>query len=203
MMLSDFDIKKAIKDGELVIKPFKETQIGPASYDLLLGNKIRIFKPTEHACIDVKNYRDDFKYIHKTKNKIIEHCTYTDLITSKDPFVLHQGEFVLCDTVEYFEFSKNLAGQLMGKSSIGRLGVIVHVTAGFFDPGFKGFGTLEMANLGKISVKFYPGMKIAQMAFYKLITPCKIPYNERKGSKYIKNNQAAESRISQDFNKKK
>ncbi len=199
MMLSDVDIKKAIKNGDLIIKPFNKKQLGPASYDLILGNKIRLFKSTEHACIDIKNYQDSFRYTHKYNNKIIEHYTYTDLITSKDPFVLHPGEFVLCDTMEYVEFSKNFAGQIMGRSSIGRLGIIVHATAGFFDPGFKGFGTLEMANLGKISVKLYPGMKIAQMGFYKLETPCEISYNERKGSKYIKNNQAASSKIMQDF----
>jgi len=199
MLLSDKDIKTRIKQKTLIIKPFNPKNLGPSSYDLHLGNRIRVFKPTIHPCIDVKNYKDELQYRYKYKEKTVEHYIFSDVVISDNPFILHPQEFILCATKEYIELPKNLASQIMGRSSTGRIGVIVHATAGFIDPGFSGNLTLEVANLGRISVKLYPGMKIAQLAFYELKSPCEVSYQERKSSKYIKEKGATESRIIKDF----
>jgi len=190
MILSDQDILKAITSKKVVITPFKKELIQPSSYDLRLANSFRIFKNTKQAYLDVRNPAGDFM----------------ELVTVKEnePIIIHPGEFLLGETMEYFEFPDDLVGRLEGKSSLARIGVVIHATAGYFDPGFKGTGTLEMSNMANIPIALYAGMKIGQMSFYQMTSPAKVPYGSRGlGSKYQGQRGPTESRLFKDFSDKK
>ncbi len=186
MVLSDRSIKELVKSKKLIIAPFKPELIQPSSYNLRLANTFRIFRNTKKAFLDVRHPVDDFMELVKLKDD--------------EPLIIHPGEFILGETMEYFEFPSDLVGRLEGKSSLARLGIVVHATAGYFDPGFRGTGTLEMSNLANIPIALYPGMKIGQMSFHFLSTPADRPYGSRElGSKYQGQSGPTESRLFREF----
>lgn len=172
MILSDKTIKVKIKSGEIVIEPFSEEFLQPASYDLHLDKYFLIFNKESIGIIDVKD---------KPKNlmKEIE-------VDEKEGFIIHPNEFVLTNVKEITGVDSRHVGRLEGKSSLGRLGLMVHATAGFLDPGNKLRLTLELANVSPIPIKIYPGMKIAQIAFETLDKDCERPYGSKDlNSKYF------------------
>ena len=185
MVLSDRDIKKYIKEKRIVIKPSPnfDVQLGSNSIDLRLGKTFRIFDHNKYAYIDPfkKNIGDEItREVYKKKN---------------EPFIIQPGEFVLGTTIEYVEIPDDLVGTLEGRSSIGRLGVIVHSTAGSIECGFHGNITLELANLGKMPVALYPEMRICSLAFMQLSSPAEVPYYKKKGAKYSGQTGPDESKI--------
>ena len=187
-MLSDKDIKAALADGTIVVEPIEdvEMQIQPASIDLRLGNDFRVFKHTQRGFIDP--LRDDME-------------EYTEVIHVPDgePFMLHPGEFVLGSIKEYIRIPDNIVAQVDGRSSLGRLAILVHATAGFIDPGFEGNITLELSNVGKMPVAFYPNMRVCQISFSPLSSRSELPYGhpDRK-SKYQGQRGPTASRIRND-----
>jgi len=202
MILSDKKIKEYIKSRKIVVEPFDEGLVGPASLDVRLGFKFRVFKNISIEAIDVKNYKEDVIYRSESKDFIIHHGTYSDLIIAKRedvPIVIHPNEFILASVYEYIELPKNIAAQISGRSSIGRLGLLVHTSAGWIDPGYAGHLTLEIYNVNKIPVKLYPLTKVAQIVFYELEEDVELSYGERESSKYYKEDGATESRISKDY----
>jgi len=162
-MLSDQDILQCIESGDIQIDPFDQRRLQPASYDVLLGNEFMVFDNTKAAIIDPKIS------IHEYTRKVT-------LRHSGDFIILHPKEFILGVSYETVGVSEKLSCELMGKSSLARLGLIVHTTAGFIDPGNKLKITLEMVNFNTVPLKLYPKMKIAQVAFTRLDTPTKRPY---------------------------
>ncbi len=187
-VLSDKDIKRALKEGRIVITPsISEEQINPASVDLKLGNQFRVFKHAEVTHIDPRNLNSSTNEIMK----LIE-------INPETPFIIHPGEFVLGITHEYLKLPDDLVGRLDGKSSWGRLGIVIHSTAGTVDPGFEGKLTLEIANISKVPVCLYPGSKICKVTFDTLTSPSELPYNKRKDAKYLKQQSPEASKIGRD-----
>lgn len=188
MILSDSDIRQEIAKKHLLISPFDSSLLQPASYDLRLGKEFKVFKSIHKAYFDVK------------QNNVEE---FMELIRIKDgnPLIVHPGEFILGRTIEVVGIPPDLIGRLEGKSSLGRLGIIVHATAGFVDPGFKGTLTLEMSNIANIPIALYPGMKVAQISFMRMETPCEVPYGKVRGSKYWGQIRPTGSRIILDFKK--
>ncbi len=184
-VLSDRDIKKYLKDGKLVINGLIEDYIDPCSVDLRLGNKFRFFKNTELTHVDTKQGvpEEVMEYAEKPEGK---------------PFIIHPREFVLGTTVEYIKIPKDLVATLDGRSSLGRLGVIVHSTANSFDPGFEGHPTLEISNISRVPVVLWPGSRICRLTFTKLSSPAETGYSEKKGKKYAKQEGTEASRIHLD-----
>jgi len=185
MLLSDRTIKELIKKGELVIKPFSEELIGPSSIDLRLGNEFIFFNRLKIEAIDPSRPIDE--YVERVK------------IGNDKPLILHPGQFIIATTLEYIKLPSYISARIEGRSSIARLGVIVHSTGGFVDAGFEGQLTLEMSNINIVPVKLYPGMKIAQLAFFMQDKPSETPYSKRKSSKYIKQEGPTPSKIYLDF----
>ena len=199
MVLSDRDIKARLKKGDLVIKDVDvNAQVGPSSVDLRLGNRFRTFKTSDHALIDPADYHDDLIRKWEDPDTKIEECSYTRLYVSSKPFIIHPGEFVLASLAEYIVIPDDLVGRLEGRSSLGRLGLMVHSTAGYVDPGFRGHLTLELANVGKLPVKLYPGMRICQIVFQRMESPAEAPYGSKHSSKYQDEIGATQSRINID-----
>ena len=171
MILSDRSLREAIAAGRLVIDPLDDDAIQPSSIDVRLDNRFRVFYTARHPYIDVKQPMDDL----------------TELVEVKpdDAFILHPGEFVLGSTLEEVGIPSDLAARLEGKSSLGRLGLMTHSTAGFLDPGFIGHVTLELSNVANLPITLYPGMRIGQIAVFQLTTAADRPYGSRGvGSKY-------------------
>lgn len=171
MILCDRDIDARVKSGDIQIEPFDWRQLQPASYDLLLGDSFRVFNTTEHSMVDVRDIPEDL----------------TRVVTIREDgfFILHPGDFVLGSSIERFRIGPYFLGRLEGKSSLGRLGIIVHATAGFIDPGFNGHVTLELTNVSGTPVKLYPGMRIGQMSFAHLTrAPERLYGDESLDSKY-------------------
>lgn len=188
MVLSDRDIKKAIRTGRITLKPKPNftTQLGSCTLDLQLGNIYRVFNHSKTPYIDPQN-PDTLKNI-------------TEEIRVKDgeAFTLHPGEFILAMTKEYIEMPDDLTGRLEGRSSIGRLGVVVHSTAANIECGFRGHITLELANMGRIPVMLYPGMRICSLSFDELTSPAEVPYYKKKSAKYVGQKKPESSRIGQE-----
>ena len=185
MILSDKTIKEKIANGELEITPFDESCVQPASVDLHLDSRIIVFRNHQFAVLDVKEKIENSELINVSKEGF---------------FIIHPGQFVLGNTVESFKLPDNLLGRLDGRSSIGRLGLIVHATAGFIDPGYKGNITLEMLNVSTIAIKLYVDMRIGQISFEYLTTPSDIPYGSKKGrNKYNGQTDPLPSMIWKDF----
>ncbi len=186
MILSDTMLLEAIARGDLRFEPpvDPDRQVQPASIDLRLGNAFRIFNYGNHAVIDPQAAPD------------LDDLTELVTIDGR-PFILHPGAFVLGSTLEYVRIPPNLVGRLEGRSSIGRLGVIVHATAGFIDPAFEGTITLEISNAGKIPVALHPGMRICQLTLLET-GPVQRPYGAARRSKYQGQRQPTASRIAQD-----
>ncbi len=188
MILSDRDIKNYLERKELILEPLEniEEQIQPSSVDLRLGNFFLHFKVEGRAFIDPsKDNPSDLMEIIEVKDK--------------EPFFLRPGEFVLGTTIETVGLPDFLVARVDGRSSLGRLGIIVHATAGYVDPGFYGQITLELSNINRVPVALYPGMRICQISFYRLTTPAEIPYYKKKGSKYQNQKGPTPSKLNIDF----
>jgi dCTP deaminase len=162
VILSDRSLREAIAAGRLVVEPLDDGAIQPSSIDVRLDNRFRVFYTARHPYIDVKQPMEDL----------------TELVEVKpdDAFILHPGEFVLGSTLEEVGIPDDLAARLEGKSSLGRLGLLTHSTAGFLDPGFRGHVTLELSNVANLPITLYPGMRIGQIAVFQLTTPAERPY---------------------------
>jgi dCTP deaminase len=171
MFLSDRDIKQALKDKKITIRDFDPARLQPASYDVLLGNEFMMFDKHTMDLIDPL--------------KPVDHDMRTIKVADDGFFVLHPGEFALAVTKDYFGVGSEFCCEIMGKSSLARLGLIIHTTAGFVDPGNELQATLELFNTNSLPVKLYPGMKIAQIAFCQLSSPAERPYGHKDlNSKY-------------------
>lgn len=184
MILSYEDIIEHIKSGKIGIDPFEIDHVQPSSLDVTLGAEFKIFKHQTHALIDVKEKNIDY--------------TETIVVPDGEKFIIHPGDFVLGTSVEKITMPNNMVARLEGRSSLGRLGIIIHATAGYIDPGFSGYVTLEISNVGKIPVALYPGMRIAQMSFMKMSSETKNPYGTRN-NKYNDQEGPTESMIYKDF----
>ena len=170
MILSDGTIREAIAAGRIGIDPLLEDGIQPSSVDVRLGSSFRVFANHRYPYIDVRQDQPEL----------------TELIEAGDePFVLHPGEFVLGSTLERITLPADIVARLEGKSSLARLGLVIHSTAGFIDAGFDGDVTLELSNVATLPILLYPGMKVAQFAFFALDKPAERPYGSgASGSKY-------------------
>lgn len=184
VVLSDRDIKKYLQEGKLVIKDLDPEHIDPCSVDLRLGNKFRFFKNTEVTHIDTKE---------GVKDGLME---YTEKEEGK-PFIMHPGEFVLAVTKEYIQIPNDLVATLDGRSSLGRLGIVVHSTANSFDPGFEGYPTLEISNISRVPVVLWPGTRVCRLTFTKLSSIPEKNYGSKKG-KYFKSEGPDTSKIHMD-----
>ena len=171
MLLSARDIMAQIDGGRVALDPFEPTMIQPSSIDVRLDRLFRVF--------------DNHKYPHIDPAADQSDLTRPVEVEGEDAFVLHPGEFVLGSTYEYVTLPDDIAARLEGKSSLGRLGLLTHSTAGFIDPGFGGHITLELANVATLPIKLYPGMKIGQLCFFQLSSAAEHPYgSEKYGSRY-------------------
>jgi dCTP deaminase len=171
MILSDRTIREAIESGRIVIDPFDPAKVQPSSVDLTLDRSFRVFRNHTRAVIDVKERMDDL--------------TEEVEIAPDGVFLLHPGEFVLGATAELVGLPDDLVGRIEGKSSLGRLGLLIHTTAGFVDAGFSGYLTLELSNVATLPITLYPGMKIGQISFLQMTSPADVPYGTGAlGSKY-------------------
>jgi dCTP deaminase len=188
MILSDGDIRRRLRVGDLVVSPLldEKTQIQPASVDLRLAEEFILFRPAQ---VD---------YLDPRKPDSIGRASERVRIDPQEGLLLAPGVFALGSTVESVRIPRDLVGVVDGRSSIGRLAVLVHATAGFIDPGFEGQITLELSNIGPIPVKLYPGMRIAQIVLYQMSSPAEIPYGAERGSKYCQQAGPQLSKISLD-----
>ena len=188
MILSDADILDRLADGDLVVEPLGDVdqQVQPASVDLRLGERFLEFQRTNIPCI------------HPTEaDEVGEYVTETT-VAEGDEFILHPGDFVLGTTTERVEIPDDLVAHVEGRSSLGRLAIVVHATAGLCDPGYKGQITLELSNLGTAPVALSPGMRVSQLTFTELRSPADRPYGAERGSKYQDQDGPQASRIGDD-----
>jgi dCTP deaminase len=188
MILSDVDLKKALESKYIKISPqidYKE-QLGSCSIDLRLGHDFRVFAHSKYA------------YIDPFKKNIGDDVTTTVHVKDDEPFIIQPSDFVLATTEEYVEVPDDLTGRLEGRSSIGRLGIVIHSTAAHIECGFRGNITLEIANMGKMPVALYPGMRICSISFEQLTSKAETPYYKKKGAKYVGQKGPGESRINED-----
>lgn len=171
MILSDATIRAEIASGRIVVDPFDDAMVQPSSIDVRLDDRFLVFRSHTRAVIDVKQDLSDL----------------TEMVKAPDgePFILHPGEFVLGATAERVALPDDIVGRIEGKSSLGRLGLLIHTTAGFVDAGFEGFLTLELSNVATLPITLYPGMKIGQISFLRMDRPAETPYGASSlGSKY-------------------
>ena len=186
MLLSDRDLRKELDAGRLGIDPFDAGMVQPSSIDVRLDRFFRVFDNSKYTHIDPQLQQDEL----------------TSLVEKEgdEPFVLHPGEFVLGSTFELVTLADDLAGRLEGKSSLGRLGLLTHSTAGFIDPGFSGHITLELSNVANLPITLYPGMKIGQISFLQMTSPAEVPYGSAAvGSKYQGQRGPTPSRYWENF----
>ena len=186
MVLSDQTIKACLDSGRIAITPLDEQDIQPASVDLHIGPQLREMTGGTGDIIDVK--------------KDLQHLIRASEIPLCEPYLLQPGQFVLGSTTEWIEVGPDIVGRLEGKSSLGRLGLVIHATAGFIDPGFKGRITLELSNTARLPITLYRDMKIGQISFLLLTTPAQRSYgSEGLGSKYQGQEEPTPSRINTEF----
>ena len=186
MILSDRSLREQIAAGRIVIDPLDESLIQPSSIDVRISNLFRVFRNHTAGVIDVKQ---DLTAL----TELIE-------IADDEAFMLHPGEFVLGSTLERIAVPEDLVARIEGKSSLGRLGLLIHSTAGFIDAGFDGHITLELANVASLPITLYPGMKIGQVSFVQMTTPAEHPYGAgAKGSKYQGQRGPTPSRYFENF----
>ena len=188
MILSDRDILEAVEADRIGIDPFDVADVQPSSVDLRVDRYFRTFHNARYPYIDVKKPMDGL----------------TELVDVKEdePFILHPGEFVLGSTLEFVRLPDDLVARLEGKSSLGRLGLLIHSTAGFVDAGFQGHLTLELSNVANLPITIYPGMKIGQISFYQMSSAAENPYGSKKvGSKYQGQRGPTPSRYFENFDK--
>jgi dCTP deaminase len=187
-VLSDRDIRASIEAGQVVIRPYDPVDLQPSSVDLHLDHSFRVFRNNRYPFIDVRQKQPDL----------------TELLTigADEPFILHPGEFVLGQTLEWVELPNDLVARLEGKSSLGRLGLLIHSTAGYVDPGWKGNLTLELSNVANLPIALYFGMKIGQISFFRMTSPVDRPYGSPSlGSKYQGQSEPTASAFHRDFSK--
>ena len=171
MLLSDRDIRAEIESGRVQLDPLDMGMIQPSSIDVRLDKFFRLFDNHKYPFIDPAEEQPDL-------TRGVE-------VAPDEPFILHPGEFVLGSTFELVTLPDDIAARLEGKSSLGRLGLLTHSTAGFVDPGFSGHVTLELSNVATLPIKLWPGMKIGQLCFFRLTSPSENPYgSEKYGSRY-------------------
>jgi dCTP deaminase len=186
MILSDRTIKESIASGRIVIDPYDESYVQPSSIDLRVDRFFRVFENHRYPYINPKEPQEDLTVLVE--------------VSDHEPFILHPGEFVLGSTLERVQLGNDIVARLEGKSSLGRIGLLIHSTAGFVDPGFDGYLTLELSNVANLPIAIYPGMKIGQISFYQLTTAADHPYgSERADSKYQGQRGPTPSRVHQDF----
>jgi dCTP deaminase len=169
-VLCDRDIQNAFEMDWIRITPFEYDRVQPASYDVALGHQFRVFKHTDHTFIDPRDIKEDL-------TELVERI--------EGAFVLHPGEFVLGQTLEHVRIGDEFVARLEGKSSLGRIGLVIHSTAGWIDPGFEGTVTMEISSNSRLPILLRPGMLIGQLAFMSLSSPCEKPYGSPGlGSKF-------------------
>ena len=186
MVLADRTIRRLLDEGRIELDPFDESLLQPSSVDVRVDRFFRVFHNNRYAFIDVREEQEDL----------------TDLVEIGDekPFVLHPGEFVLGSTLERVKLPDDLVARLEGKSSLGRLGLLIHSTAGFIDPGWDGHVTLELSNVANLPITIYYGMKIGQLSFVQMTEAASEPYGSDKlGSKYQGQRGPTPSRYWQNF----
>jgi len=184
MILSDRTIREELAAGRIVIDPLDETCVQPSSVDLHVDSQFRVFANSRYPFIDVREEMPDL----------------TELVEVKpdEPFILHPGEFVLGSTLERVAIPDDLVARLEGKSSLGRLGLLIHSTAGYVDPGWDGYLTLELSNVANLPITIYPSMRIGQISFFRLTSPADAPYGSA-GNKYQGQRGPTPSRSFRDF----
>jgi dCTP deaminase len=188
MLLSDRDIKAEVESGQIALDPYEPGMIQPASIDVRLDRYFRVFENHRYPHIDPAEDQADL-------TRMVEP-------NGSDPFILHPGEFVLGSTLEMITLGDAIAARLEGKSSLGRLGLLTHSTAGFIDPGFSGHVTLELSNVATLPIKLWPGMKIGQFCFFQLSSPAEEPYGSASyGSRYQGQRGPTPSRSSVNFHR--
>ncbi|MGY1436942.1 dCTP deaminase [Streptomyces reniochalinae] len=188
MLLSDKDIRAEIDAGRVRIDPYDPAMVQPSSIDVRLDRFFRVFENHRYPHID----------------PAVEQRDLTRLIEAEgdEPFILHPGEFVLASTYEVISLPEDVASRLEGKSSLGRLGLLTHSTAGFIDPGFSGHVTLELSNVATLPMKLWPGMKIGQLCMFRLTSPAEFPYGSPQyGSRYQNQRGPTPSRSYQNFHR--
>lgn len=183
MILSDRDIRKQIESGRLVIEPFEPSMVQPSSVDLRVDSVFRVFHNARYPYIDVRQPMQDL--------------TEEVKVPDGEAFILHPGEFVLGSTLERVTLPEDLVARIEGKSSLGRLGLLIHSTAGFVDAGWSGHLTLELSNVANLPITIYPGMKIGQLCLFEMTSPAERPYGER--GKYQGQRGPTPSRFYEDF----
>lgn len=172
MLLSDKDIRAELDAGRVVLEPFDEAMVQPSSVDVRIDRLFRLFDNHKYPVIDPREEQPEL-------TRLVE-------VAPQEPFILHPGEFVLASTYEVVTLPDDVAARLEGKSSLGRLGLLTHSTAGFIDPGFSGHVTLELSNVATLPIKLWPGMKIGQLCFFRLSSAAENPYGSATyGSRYL------------------
>lgn len=190
MVLSDRSIKEALAAQRIVIDPLNERDIQPASVDLHLDKSILVFRNSSKPYIDVREDMSDL--------------TERQEIPADKPFILHPGEFVLGGTMERIELPNDIVARLEGKSSLGRIGLVIHSTAGYIDPGWKGNLTLELTNVARLPITLYSGMRIGQISFQRMTTEVDRPYGSSElGSRYQGQSEPTTSRLHIDFDERR
>jgi dCTP deaminase len=187
-VLADRDIRAELEVGRVRIDPYDPADLQPSSVDLHLDRSFRVFRNNRYAFIDPRMPQPDL----------------TELLSVADeePFILHPGEFVLGQTLEWVELPDDLVARLEGKSSLGRLGLLIHSTAGYVDPGWRGNLTLELSNVSNLPIALYPGMRIGQISFLEMTSPVQRPYGSAGlGSKYQGQSEPTESAFHRDFDR--
>lgn len=188
MVLSDRTIKEQMTAGRIIIRPFDPKDVQPASVDLHLDRRVLVFRNNKDPYIDLRK-------------PMLELTEPMDIADDR-PFILHPGEFVLGSTLEHIEVPHDIVARLEGKSSLGRIGLLIHSTAGYVDPGWKGHLTLELTNVSRLPVTLYYGMRIGQISFLTLTTPVDRPYGSKElGSRYQGQTDPTASRAHLDFDK--
>lgn len=185
-VLSDRDIRAAMQAGRVRVDPYDPACLQPSSVDLHLDREFRVFRNNRYPYIDPRQSQPDL----------------TEIVAIQDdePFILHPSEFVLGQTLEWVELPDDLVARLEGKSSLGRLGLLIHSTAGYVDPGWKGNLTLELSNVANLPIALYCGMKIGQISFFRMSSPVERPYGSKElGSKYQGQSQPTASEYYRDF----
>ena len=188
MLLSDRDLRAEIASGRVSLEPYDESLVQPSSIDVRLDRQFRTFENHRYPHIDPAEEQPDL-------TRLLE-------ATPGEPFILHPGEFALGSTYEVVSLPDDIAARVEGKSSLGRLGLLTHATAGFIDPGFSGHVTLELSNVATLPIKLWPGMKISQLCFFRLSSPAEHPYGSGVyGSRYQGQRGPTASRSYQNFSR--
>lgn len=185
-VLSDRDIRAELEAGRVRIDPYDPADLQPSSVDLHLDRSFRVFRNNRYAYIDVRAPQPDLTEMLK--------------VADDEPFILHPGEFVLGQILEWVELPDDLVARLDGKSSLGRIGLLIHSTAGYVDPGWKGNLTLELSNVANLPIALYYGMRIGQISFFRMSSPVERPYGSKGlGSKYQGQSEPTASAFHEDF----